>query len=90
MDEEARLASGLFGLLLRTSLFTSAVDSWSAPGPCVGRPSENVAGRWLSVLWPLRDRSCHVVRPQRDGIWQRSRDVQLLYCVRLSTLESSG
>ena len=64
-------------------MLTFAADSWHLLVRCVGEHSANVAARLLNALCPLRDRLCHDVRPQRDGIWRRSRDAPLPYCARL-------
>ena len=73
----------------RASALTFAADSWYALVRCVGGHSENVAGRSLNALCPLRDRLCHDVRLRRDGIWRRSRDARLPYCARLEPLNFS-
>lgn len=78
----ARLLSGL--------LPTSAADSWRALARCVGERFGSVVGQRMSAPCPLRDRPCRGVGPQRGGIWQRSRDVRLLCCVRLEPLAFSG
>ena len=78
----ARLLSGL--------LLTSAADSWRALARCFGERFGSVVGQRMSAPCPLRDRPCRGVRPQRGGIWQRSRDVRLLCCVRLEPLAFSG
>jgi hypothetical protein len=78
----ARLLSGL--------LLTSAADSWCALARCVGERFGSVVGQRMTAPCPLRDRPCHGVRPQRDEIWRRSRDVRLLCCVRLEPLVLSG
>jgi hypothetical protein len=71
-------------------LLTSAADSWRALARCVGERFGSVVGQRMTAPCPLRDRPCHGVRPQRDGIWQRSRDVRLPRCVRLEPLVLSG
>ena len=70
-------------------MLISVADSWYALVRCVGEHSENVAGRSLNALCPLRDRLCHDVRLRRDGIWRRSRDARLPYCARLEPLNFS-
>ena len=71
--------------LIYSSLLTLtfAVDSWSALARCVGEQSGNVAGLWWSVLCLVDVHPCRDVQQRCDAIWQRSHDVQLLYCVRL-------
>ena len=64
-------------------MLTFAADSWHALVRCVGEHSENVAGRLLNALCPLRDRLCHDVRRRHDEISLHSRDVRLPYYVRL-------
>jgi hypothetical protein len=76
--------------LHRAFRLISAVGSWSEPARYVGEPFGNVAGRLLSVLCPWRGRLSHDVRLRCGGIWQRSRDVQLLYCALLEPLCFSG
>ena len=63
--------------------FISAAGFWCGLDRCVGEQSENVAGRWLSVLCPLCGPLCHVDPRRRDVLWQHYHDVQLPYCVRL-------
>jgi hypothetical protein len=76
--------------LHQASRITSAVGSWSEPAHYVGEHFGNVAGLLMSVLCPWRGRLFHDVRLRRGGIWQHSRDVQLLYYARLEPLGFSG
>jgi hypothetical protein len=81
-EVEARRKSG--------PMLIFVADSSYALVRCVDEHSANVAGRLLNALCLLRDRLCHDVRPQRDGIWPRSRDAPLPYCARLEPLNFSG
>ena len=67
----ARIAAMIVQMALcRAPLPTSATGSWREPARCAGERFESAAGRWLNALWPLRDRPCRDVSPQRGGTSQ--------------------
>jgi hypothetical protein len=71
-------------------LITSVDCFWWSPSGSDCLPSANAVGLGSRVPCPWHGHFCRVHRPRRDGIWQRFRDVQLLYYARLEPLVSTA